>query len=78
MNAVTRLTIKNQTTIPEPVRKALGLKAGDYVEFVVRGNKASVHKAARRLADETLFKLAQADAMRDWDTPEDDDAFRDL
>jgi hypothetical protein len=25
-----------------------------------------------------VFRLVQAHAMRDWDTPEDDEAFRDL
>jgi antitoxin PrlF len=78
MNAITRLTSKNQTTIPGPVRKALGLKSGDYVEFSVRGGKVSLRRAARRVSEDTLFKLAQTHAMRDWDTPEDDDAFRDL
>jgi antitoxin PrlF len=78
MNIVTRLTQKYQTTIPADVRKALGLRAGDYVEFAVKGGKVSVRKAEKRLSEDVLFALAQTYAMRDWDTPEDDEAFRDL
>lgn len=78
MNAVTRLTRKHQTTIPLSVREALGLKAGDYVEFAVRGSKVAVRKASRRISEDVLFKLAQTKAMADWDSPEDDEAFRDL
>ena len=78
MNAVTRLTRKNQTTIPLAVRKALGLKAGDYVEFAVTEKTVAVRKASRQISEDVLFKLAQTHAMRDWDTPEDDEAFGDL
>jgi antitoxin PrlF len=75
---VTRLTTKNQTTIPVEVRRALGLKAGDQVEFSVDGSTVTLRKAQARLSDDLVFRLVQADAMRDWDTPEDDEAFRDL
>ncbi len=34
-NAVSTLTSKNQTTIPEPVRKALGLGKQDKIRFSV-------------------------------------------
>jgi antitoxin PrlF len=75
---VTRLTTKHQTTIPVEVRRALGLKAGDQVEFSVEGNAVTLRKAEPRLSDDLVFRLVQAHAMRDWDTPEDDEAFRDL
>jgi AbrB family looped-hinge helix DNA binding protein len=75
---VTRLTSKHQTTIPVEVRRALDLEAGDRVEFQVEGNTARLRKAEPRLSDDLVFRLVQAHAMRDWDTPEDDEAFRDL
>lgn len=34
------ITSKGQVTIPKDIRKALGLKAGDRVEFVADGDKA--------------------------------------
>jgi antitoxin PrlF len=78
MPAVTRLTTKHQTTIPVEVRRALGLKAGDQVEFSVTDTVVTLRKAEPRLSEELAFRLVQAHAMRDWDTPEDDEAFRDL
>jgi antitoxin PrlF len=75
---VTRLTSKHQTTIPVEVRRALDLEAGDRVEFQVEGNTVTLRKAEARLSDDLVFRLVQAHAMRDWDTPEDDEAFRDL
>jgi antitoxin PrlF len=78
MPTVTRLTTKHQTTIPAEVRHALGLEASDQVEFRVQGSTVTLRKAEPRLSDDLVFRLVQAHAMRDWDTPEDDEAFRDL
>jgi AbrB family looped-hinge helix DNA binding protein len=72
------LTTKHQTTIPVEVRRALGLRAGDRVEFSVEGGTVTLRKAEPRLSEDLAFRLIQAHAMRDWDTPEDDEAFRDL
>ena len=78
MSTVTRLTTKYQTTIPLEVRRVLGLEAGDRVEFQVEGTVVTLRKAQRDLSDDLVFRLIQTHAMRDWDTPEDDEAFRDL
>ena len=78
MPTVTRLTAKHQTTIPVEVRRALGLAAGDQVVFSVEGSTVTLRKAEPRLSEDLVFRLVQAHAMRDWDTPEDDEAFRDL
>jgi antitoxin PrlF len=76
--AVTRLTSKHQTTIPLEVRRVLDLEAGDHVEFSIEQGRVSLRKAQARPAEDLGFRLIQAHAMRDWDTPEDDEAFRDL
>ena len=78
MRTVTRLTSKHQTTIPADVRRTLGLTAGDQVEFSIEAGTVTLRKAEPRLSDDLAFRLLQAHAMRDWDTPEDDEAFRDL
>ena len=78
MGVVTRLTTKYQTTIPAEVRSKLGISKGDLVEFVIEGRSVRLKKARRRLTDEEAFRLAQMDAFGDWNTPEDDEAFRDL
>jgi antitoxin PrlF len=72
---LTRLTTKHQTAIPLEVRRVLGLEAGDQVEFRVEGTTVTLRKAERQLPDDLVFQLALSHAMRDWDTPEDDEAF---
>jgi antitoxin PrlF len=78
MSTVTRFTTKHQTTVPLEVRRVLGLEAGDRVEFRVEGTTVTLRKAERELTDNLVFRLVQTHAMRDWDTPEDDEAFRDF
>jgi AbrB family looped-hinge helix DNA binding protein len=78
LSTVTRLTSKHQTTIPLAVRRMLGLQAGDRVEFRVEGTTVTLRKAKREMTEDLVFRLVQTHAMRDWDTPEDDEAFRDL
>jgi antitoxin PrlF len=75
---VTRLTAKHQTTIPLEVRRVLDLAAGDHVEFSVEDGTVTLRKAQPRPSEDLVFRLIQTHAMRDWDTPEDDKAFRDL
>lgn len=43
-----RITSKGQVTVPQAVREKLGLFPGTEVEFVVRGNSASLVKAKKR------------------------------
>ena len=73
--SVSRLTVKHQATIPAAVRKKLGLRAGSRVGFLIRGNEVLL----RRLdpLDEDFLKLA-SESFADWNTPEADEAFRDL
>jgi len=40
------VTAKAQTTLPSGVRKALGVKPGDKVSYVIRGDEAIIRKAA--------------------------------
>ena len=44
----------------------------------LRELRSTLRKAERQLTDDLVFRLVQTHAMRDWDTPEDDEAFRDL
>ncbi len=50
--AVATLTSKGQITIPTQVRRALGLEAGDRVEFVEQGNEQFLILAATRSVKE--------------------------
>lgn len=42
-----RVTIKGQVTIPQQVRKKLGIFPGSEVEFVIRGDSVRLEKSAK-------------------------------
>jgi AbrB family looped-hinge helix DNA binding protein len=70
-----RLTSKGQTTIPVEIRKALRLKEGDNVLFEMQKGKVTLRRA--EALDRAFLKLAEA-AFEEWNSPEDEAAFRDL
>jgi antitoxin PrlF len=74
--AVSKLTSKNQTTIPAPVRKTLDLSAGDLLSFeIMAGGSVMVRKWT---PIDMEFALAVESTLSEWTTPEDDEAYRDL
>jgi antitoxin PrlF len=75
---MSKLTAKYQTTIPSEVRAALGLKAGDKVAFDITDSGVMLRAGRDRLNEEQLEAIAQMHLMKDWNTPEDDAAFKDL
>ena len=72
---MSRLTSKGQATIPVEVRKALRLKEGDRVIFEMKSGKVTVRKA--EAMDRAFLALADT-AFEEWNSPEDEAAFRDL
>lgn len=73
-----KLTRKAQTTIPQAVRGALGVHPGDEIAYVIEDGRVLLTKAAPRAARPgTLFEDPFA-TFREWDTPEDDEAFANL
>jgi antitoxin PrlF len=72
------LTSKGQTTIPQEVREALGLRPGMRIVFEVSGNTAvlrphpgvmSLFGALKGPGDEKIdFKEARASALNTWAT----------
>jgi AbrB family looped-hinge helix DNA binding protein len=72
---LSRLTSKGQATIPAQVRRALRLGTGDRVVFELAEGKATLRKAD--MLDRAFLKLAE-EAFEDWNSPEDEAAFRDL
>lgn len=50
----TTVTQKGQVTIPAPVRKALGLKRGDQVQFTLKKKVAQI-KPAKRFSIMSLY-----------------------
>jgi AbrB family looped-hinge helix DNA binding protein len=76
ITAVSKLTSKNQTTIPAPVREALDLSAGDALAFEVLG---SGHVVVRKWTPIDMeFARAVESTLTEWASKEDEEAFRDL
>lgn len=45
MKTTATITSKGQVTVPKPIREALGVRAGDVIEFEVRRGKVEVRNA---------------------------------
>lgn len=72
---LSRLTSKGQATIPVEVRRALRLRAGDRVAFDLKNGKVTLTRADT--LDAAFLKLSEI-AFEEWNSPEDEAAFRDL
>jgi len=61
-----KLTSKAQTTIPQPVRAALGVRDGDEVAYEIDGNRVILTKARPAPADDPFrtFDEWNSDADR--------------
>jgi len=73
--ATSKLTKKYQATIPEPVRTALQLQAGDAVAFDIQGKSIQLRKAQ---AIDLSYAQSLEDTLTEWATAEDEKAYRDL
>lgn len=74
---MSKLTSKHQATVPAEVRAALGLKAGDAIEWEVdEKGVARVRKASP--IDWAWLKGVEANLAEEWLSPEDEEAWRDL
>jgi AbrB family looped-hinge helix DNA binding protein len=77
MEAVmSKLTTKSQATIPEKIRKLLGLHPGDSVTFEVDENqKVMIRKA---IPIDFEFAKALEGTLSEWSSQYDEEAYRDL
>ncbi|MBN1425287.1 type II toxin-antitoxin system PrlF family antitoxin [Candidatus Fermentibacteria bacterium] len=73
--AYSRLSSKGQVTVPLKVREALGLKARDIVAYEVRPDGVVLRRAE---PFDVEFYRALASTLEEWNSPEDEEAFRDL
>jgi len=71
-----KLTQKYQATIPEPVRRALKLTAGDVINFQLSGDGEVMLRKAQPL-DMTYIQALES-TLGEWTTEEDEKAYRDL
>lgn len=73
-----KLTSKSQTTIPQPVRVALGVAEGDELAYTIEAGRVVLTKASPR-------RVRRGDPIEDpfatfweWDSKEDEEDFADL
>jgi len=69
-----RLTSKHQASIPRAVREALGLGAGDRVQFVFAEEDGRIYIEKGAATDPEAAAL-EATLAPEWDSEEDDRAF---
>lgn len=67
-----KLTTKSQTTIPQPVRAALGLRPGDEIAYRIDDGQVVLTKARSVPADDPFKTFAE------WDSDADRQAYGDL
>jgi antitoxin PrlF len=73
--AVSRLTVKSQTTVPKHVRDALGLRPGDTISYEIDKGRVIMRKQAQ-LSQEYLRALDGL--FEEWASPADAEAYDDL
>jgi antitoxin PrlF len=67
-----KLTSKAQTTIPQPVRVALGLAEGDELRYEVEGGRVVLSKVRSQTAEDPFV------AFSEWESDADREAYADL
>ena len=67
-----RLTTKSQTTIPRPVRVALGLGPGDEVTYEIDGARVILRKAEESRGEDPFATFSE------WDSDADREGYADL
>jgi len=70
-----RLSSKGQVTIPKEIREAIGLEPGNMIAYEVQNGSVILSRVE---AFDATFHEALSKTLEEWDSPEDDEAFRDL
>ena len=61
----TKVTSKNQTTIPEQIRKFLGIKPGEEVEWIIEGDRVILRAKRRDENPLEVIEKLQIDTEKD-------------
>jgi antitoxin PrlF len=73
-----KLTSKAQTTVPRPVRAALGINPGDEIAYAIEQGRVILTKVPLRRSRHGHPVEDPFATFREWDSPEDDEAFAGL
>jgi AbrB family looped-hinge helix DNA binding protein len=75
MAVVSKVSSKNQVTLPKEVRDRLGIGPGDTVLYDIVDEKVILHKVE---PFDRQFHSALGRTLQEWSSSEDEEAFRDL
>ena len=75
MSAVSKVTTKYQATIPREVREFLGVKQGDTVTYEIEAGEVKLRRASPL---DLAYHGAVAAMLTEWNSRNDDEAYRDL
>ena len=76
MPSLAKLSSKGQVTVPAEVRKTLHLKTGDILAWEIQSNgQISVRRVEPVDVD---YLIALNGTLSEWNSEEDDEAYRDL
>ncbi len=64
-----RMSSKAQTTIPQPVRTALGLKEGDEIAYAIEDGRVVMTRAEQNKQEDPFATFSE------WDSPADRKAY---
>jgi antitoxin PrlF len=73
-----KLTSKSQTTLPQPVRAALGVKEGDEIAYAIEKGRVILTKAPTALPRHGDPLEDPFSAFWEWDSEEDKEDYADL
>ena len=72
---VARITSRGRVTIPKSIREAADLHEGDAIAFVIEGDRLVLSKV---VPDRYEYLHGLGEAMPEWLSPKDEEAWRDL
>ena len=76
MTAIAKITAKGQTTVPRDIRALLGIQPGDLIAWEVEdGGRVAVRRV--KPLDLEYLQAAQG-TLGEWQSAEDEEAYRDL
>ena len=73
-----KVTSMGRTTVPQVVRAALGVDEGDDLAYIIEEGRAIMTKAPQRPERRARPLSESCAAFWEWDSPEDNEDFREL
>lgn len=72
---LSQLSAEGQIILPKEIQELLSLSPGDMIAYEVREGTVTLKRVE---PFDTVFHQALSATLDEWDSPEDDRAFRDL